>query len=141
MFHLQKRCRSTGHFVFDCVSFRENVTILWSNLKTILFHVNSLESNFMFSVLENSDRMHKTMFLLGGLSLPFDSKTTTIVKRFVSTAVGKFTLLRTTVPLVSYIRNSLRFWYYASLNSTVVQILKKKLGSPGKFGRKQGSSF
>ena len=43
--------------------------------------------------------------------------------------------LRTTVPLVSYIRNSLRFWYYASL-STYCQNLEKKLGSPGKSGRK-----
>ena len=48
--------------------------------------------------------------------------------------------LRTTVPLVSYIRNSLRFWYYASL-SPCCQNLEKKLGSPGKFGRKQGSNF
>ena len=48
--------------------------------------------------------------------------------------------LRTTVPLVFYIRNSLRFWYYASL-STCCQNLEKKLGSPGKFGRKRGSNF
>ena len=34
------------------------------------------------------------MFLLGGLLLPFDSKTTTIVKRFVSTAVGKIYKIR-----------------------------------------------
>ena len=48
--------------------------------------------------------------------------------------------LRTTVPLVSYIRNSLRFWYYASL-VPVVKILKKRLGSPGKFGRKRDQTF
>ena len=47
--------------------------------------------------------------------------------------------LRTTVPLVPYIRNSLRFWYYASL-STCCQNLEKTLGSPGKFGRKRGES-
>ena len=34
------------------------------------------------------------------------------------------TNLKTTVPVVSYIRNSLRFWYYASL-STCYQNLKK----------------
>ena len=43
----------------------------------------------MFSFLENLDRKHVTMFFVGGLSLPFDSKATTIVKRFVSTAVGR----------------------------------------------------
>ena len=38
-----------GHFFFDCMPFRENFTILWSNLKTTLFNGNPLESNFMFS--------------------------------------------------------------------------------------------
>ena len=45
--------------------------------------------------------------------------------------------LRTTVPLVSYIWNSLRFWYYASL-SNCCQNHEKKLGSPGKFWEKAG---
>ena len=44
--------------------------------------------------------------------------------------------LRTTVPLVSYIRNSLRFWYYASL-VPVVKILKK-IGVTGKIWEKPG---
>ena len=78
-----------GHFFFDCMSFRESFTILWSNLKTTLFNANPLESNFKFSFLVNLDGKHKTMFLLGGLSLPFDSKTSTILKRLVSTAVGE----------------------------------------------------
>ena len=55
-----------GRFFFDCMSFRENVTILWSDLKTTLFNASPLESNFMFSFLENLDRNHKTMFLLAG---------------------------------------------------------------------------
>ena len=77
--------QDADHFFFDCMSFRENFTILWSNLKTTLFNANLLESNLMLSFSENLDQMHKTMFLLGGgLSLPFNSKTTTIVKRFVS---------------------------------------------------------
>ena len=62
-----------GHFFFDCISFIENFNILWSNLKTTLFNANLLESNCMFSFLDNLDRKHKTMFLLEGLSLPFDS--------------------------------------------------------------------
>ena len=44
--------------------------------------------------------------------------------------------LRTTVPLVSYIRNPLRFLYYASL-STCCQILKK-IGVTGKIWEKAG---
>ena len=82
--------RDAGQFFFDCMSFREIFTILWPDLKTTLFN----ESNFMFSFLENLDRKHKDVFLLGGLSSPFNSKTTTIVKRFVSTAVGKIYKIR-----------------------------------------------
>ena len=78
-----------GHFFFDCMSFKENFTILWSNFKTTVFNANPLESNFMFSFLENLDQKHKLMFFLGSLSLPFDSKTISIVKSFVSTALGK----------------------------------------------------
>ena len=48
----------------------------------------------MFSFLQNVERKHKTIFLQGGLSLPFDSKITTIVKRFVSTAIGKIYKIR-----------------------------------------------
>ena len=45
-------------------------------------------------LLENLDRKHKTMFFLGGLSLPFDSNTTTVVKRFVSTAPISYVIRR-----------------------------------------------
>ena len=40
--------------------------------------------------------------------------------------------------LVSYIRNSFRFWYYASLTIPVVKILKKKFGVTGKIWEKAG---
>ena len=42
--------------------------------------------------------------------------------------------LRTTVPLVSYIRISLRFWYYASL-STCCQNLEKNWGHQKNLGK------
>ena len=41
------------------------------------------------------------------------------------------------MPLVSYIRNSFRFWYYASL-STFCQNLEKKNGVTGKMWEKAG---
>ena len=45
--------------------------------------------------------------------------------------------LRTTVPLVSYIRISLRFWYYTSL-STCCENLDKKIEVTGKTWEKEG---
>ena len=41
------------------------------------------------------------------------------------------------MPLVSYIRNSLRFWYYASL-SICCQNLEKRIGVTGKIWEKAG---
>ena len=93
-FICKKGVEDASHFLFDCISFSENFTIIWSNLKTTLPNANPLESNFMFGFLSKLRSKHKAMFLLGGLSLPFDSKTTTIVKRFVSTAVGNIYKLR-----------------------------------------------
>ena len=48
--------------------------------------------------------------------------------------------LRTTVPLVSYIRNSLRFWYYASF-STCCQNLEKNWGHRENLGESGGQTF
>ena len=47
--------------------------------------------------------------------------------------------LRTTVPLVSYIRNSLRFWYYAPL-STCRQNLEKNWGHRENLGESGGQT-
>ena len=48
--------------------------------------------------------------------------------------------LRTTVSLVCYIRNSLRFWYYASL-STCFQNLEKNWGHQENLGESGGQIF
>ena len=44
------------------------------------------------------------------------------------------------MPLVSYIRNSLRFWYYASL-STCCQNLEKNWGHRENLGGSGGQAF
>ena len=41
------------------------------------------------------DRHHKTMLLLGCLSLPFDSATVTMIIQFITSAIGKIYKLRT----------------------------------------------
>ena len=51
--------------------------------------------------------------------------------------ISRIISLRTTMPLVSYIRNSLTFWYHASL-STCCQNLEKRIGVTGKIWEKAG---
>ena len=46
-------------------------------------------------------------------------------------------ILRTTIPLVSYIRTSLRFWYYASVSARC-QNLENKIGVTSKIWEKAG---
>ena len=41
------------------------------------------------------NRQHEIMLLVGGLSLPFDHETITLIKGFISSAVGKICKLRT----------------------------------------------
>ena len=92
-FTCKNSVKDASHFFFiACPS--EKTSHLMVNLKTTLFNASPLESNFLFSFLVNLDRKNKTMFLFGVLSLLFNSKTTTIVKRFVSTAIGKIYKVR-----------------------------------------------
>ena len=39
--------------------------------------------------IDHLDRHHKVLLLLGGLCLPFDNITNTLIKRFIAAAVGK----------------------------------------------------
>ena len=40
-------------------------------------------------IIDNLDRHHNVLLLLGGLCLPFDNVTNALVKRFLAAAVGK----------------------------------------------------
>ena len=48
----------------------------------------------IFRIIDNLDRHHRVLLLLGGLCLPFDNVTNTLIKRFIATAVGKIHKLR-----------------------------------------------
>ena len=61
-----KQFWSTDHFLHDCPYFMKGL-----------------------------NRQHKITLLVGGLSLSFDHETTTLIKRFISSAVGKIYKLRT----------------------------------------------
>ena len=39
--------------------------------------------------IDNLDRHHKVLLLLGGLCLLFDNVTNTLIKRFIAAAIGK----------------------------------------------------
>ena len=50
---------------------------------------NPLDGTQICNFISNRDRDKKVLLLLGGLPLPFDNATAILIKRFMSSAVGK----------------------------------------------------
>ena len=56
---------------------------------------NTTDGIQIANFIKGLNRQHKIMLLVGGLSLPFDHEIITLIKRFISSAVGKTYQLRT----------------------------------------------
>ena len=50
---------------------------------------NQADGINIYKFIDNLDRHHKVPLFLGGLCLPFDNVTNTLIKRFIATAIGK----------------------------------------------------
>ena len=80
---------NTYHFFLDCPQFKETFDSVWRNLQLKLTESNQTDGIQIANFIKNLNRLNKVMLLVGGLSLPFINQTTTLVKKFVSSAVGK----------------------------------------------------
>ena len=78
-----------SHFLSGCPNFRDNRESLWSNLSQKVIACNSSDGTQMSHFFSSLDREQKILLLLGSLHLPFDQVTVTMVKRFMSSAIGK----------------------------------------------------
>ena len=86
---------NTYHFFLDCPKFKESFDSVWRNLQLRVTRSSPTNAIQIANFINNLNRQNKVMLLVGGLSLPFDNQTTTLVKTFVSSAVGKINKLRT----------------------------------------------
>ena len=77
------------HFFQDCPQFKENFDSVWRNLQLKVTRSNPIDGIQIANFIKNLSHQNKVMLLVGGLSLPFDNQTTTLVKKFVSSAVSK----------------------------------------------------
>ena len=68
---------SVTHFLLDCSYFKQNFLSLWRNLKIKITVSNQADGVNFCQFIDNSDRHHKVLLLLGGLCLPFDNETNT----------------------------------------------------------------
>ena len=85
---------NTYHFFLDCPQFKENFYSVWCNLRLKITRSNPTDGIQIANFIKN---LNKVMLLVGGLSLLFDNQTTTLVKKFVSSTVGKIYKLRTEI--------------------------------------------
>ena len=86
---------NTYHFFLDRSQFQGNFDYVWHKLQLKFTRSNPTDGIQIANLIKKLNRQNKVMLLVGGLSLSFDNQTTTLVKRFVSSAVGKIYKLRT----------------------------------------------
>ena len=84
-----------SHFFLRCKTVKANFSSLWQNLNSKILLMNPTDGTFICSFLNNPDQNNKIIFLLGGLPLPFEVETSIIIRRSVSSAVGKIYKMRT----------------------------------------------
>ena len=94
-FICEEDIENTDHFLLDCPQFKENFDSIWRNLDLKIKRSNLTDGIQIANFIKGLNRQRKIMLLVGGLSLPFDHEITTLIKRFVSSAVGKIYKLRT----------------------------------------------
>ena len=85
---------SVTHFFLGCSYFKQNFLSLWRNLKLKITVSNQADGVNICRFIDNLDSHHRVLLLLGGLCLPFDNVTNTLIKRFIVAAVGKIHKLR-----------------------------------------------
>ena len=86
---------NTDLFLLDCPQFKENFDFIWRNLDLKIMRSNPTDGIQIADFIKGLNRQHKIMLLVSGLSLLFDHEITTLIKRFISSAVGKIYKLRT----------------------------------------------
>ena len=93
-FICKENIENISHFLHDCTEFRQNFDSIWLNLKQKVISANPIDGSQIFDFIFHLDRQQKTLLQLGGLSLPFDQTTVTMINRFICSAVSKIYRIR-----------------------------------------------
>ena len=80
---------SVTYFLLNCSYFKQNLLSLWRNLKLKITVFNQANGVNICQFIDDLDRHHNVLLLLGGLCLPFHNVTNTFIKRFIAAAVGR----------------------------------------------------
>ena len=83
-----------SHFLFACPKLEGEQATFWYILKEKVSNSDCLEKNTLLHFIENLDKPTTTRLLLGGLSLPFDSRIADFLNKFVAVSIRKIYRIR-----------------------------------------------
>ena len=93
-FFCKDEAKDCSHFFLCCETFKANYSYPWQNLDSKILLSNPTDGTFICNFLSDLDH-NKRLFLMGGLPLPFEVETSIMIRRFVSSAVGRICKIRT----------------------------------------------
>ena len=94
-FFCKDEVEDCSHFLLCCETFKANFSSLWQNLNSTILLLNPTDGTLICSFLNYLDQNNKILFFLGGLPLPFEVEMSIMIRRFVSSLVGKICKIQT----------------------------------------------
>ena len=91
---LQRNVENVNHFLLECREFSNNFDSIWLNLRQKIVSVSPIDGLQIFYFIHHLNQRYKVLLLLGGLQLPFDRESVTLITRFICSAVNKVFHLR-----------------------------------------------
>ena len=93
-FICKKNIENVNHFLLECRELHNNFDSIWLNLRQKIVSASPIDGPQIFYFIHHLNQRHKVLLLLGGLQLPFDCESVTLILRFICSTVNKVFHLR-----------------------------------------------
>ena len=93
-FICKENVENVNHFLLECREFLINFHSIWLNLKQKIISASPIDGPQIFYFIHHLNQRNKVLLLLGGLQLPFDRESVTLITRLICSAVNKVFHLR-----------------------------------------------
>ena len=80
-FICKENVENVNHFLLECREFRNNFDSIWLNLRQKIVSSSPIDGPQIFDFIQHLNQRHKVLLLLGGLQLPFDRESVTMITR------------------------------------------------------------
>ena len=82
-FICKENVENVNHFLSECREFRNNFDSIWLNLRQKIASASPIDGPQIFDFIHHLNQRHKVLLLLGGLQLPFDRESVTLITWFI----------------------------------------------------------